>query len=453
MPDKIAHCMKHLAYLFGFVLLFGLFACQKEYNIEEAENPEYLHRSVYALNEIIIHDIFSPPVASRIYAYASLAGYEAGRHTDSTTLSLAGQVSWLSSLPQPVAGQKYCFPLAGVQAFLSVGKALTFSEDMLDDFREKLFSEWKKKSGIPKSVFDRSIAYGTAVAAEVIEHSKKDNYKETRTFPKFMVDESDPTRWQPTPPDYNDAAEPHWSKIRPFTLDSAGQFFPPPPPKYDTSKSSAFHKVAMEVYSALETSDRAEREEIAYFWDDNPFVSHHAGHVMFADKKVTPGGHWMNIAMLASRMKKANYVKSSEAYLYTSIGLFEGFISCWHAKYSYNWVRPETYINKYINEDWRPFLQAPAFPEHTSGHSVISRSAAEGLTYVYGDNFAFRDTTNVEYGRTARQFTSFFNASDEVSVSRLYGGIHYRPALDLGVAQGKKVGLWVQQKLRTRRKE
>jgi len=434
-------------------LVFSAFACQKEYDPFEAENPEYLHRSVYALNEIIIHDIFSPPVASRIYAYSCLAGFEAGRHADSTTQSLAGQIKWLTQLPQPEAGQDYCFPLAGVHAFLTVGKALTFSEATMDEFREGLYAEWKKKAGISRDVFERSIAYGTAVGMAVMEHTKTDNYKETRTFPKFTVDERDPARWQPTPPDYKDAAEPHWAKIRPFTLDSAGQFLPPAPPKFDTSVGSAFHKMVEEVYHSLEGDNRAEREEIAYFWDDNPFVSHHAGHVMFADKKVTPGGHWMNISMLASRMEKADFAKSMESYLYTAIGLLDGFISCWHAKYHYNLVRPETYINRYMDQDWRPFLQTPAFPEHTSGHSVISRAASEGLTYIYGDNFAFNDTTNVEYGRTKRKFDSFIQASDEASISRLYGGIHYRPALDLGAVQGSKVGKWIQEKIRTRRKE
>jgi hypothetical protein len=444
--------MKH-TFAVLICLTVGFFSCQKEYDREEAENPEYLHQSVRALNEIIIHDIFSPPVASRIYAYSSLAGYEAGKFADSTSQSLAGQVKWLAQLPKPEAGQDYCFPLAGVHAFLTVGRALTFSEDLMDEFREGMYKEWKQKSGMPRDVFERSVAFGTAVGMAVVEQTKTDNYKETRTFPKFTVDESNPERWQPTPPDYKDAAEPHWSKIRPFVLDSAGQFLPPPPPKFDTSKGSLFYQKVEEVLHSLEASNRAEREEIAYFWDDNPFVSHHAGHVMFADKKVTPGGHWMNIAMLASRMNKADYVKSSEAYLYTALGLFEGFISCWHAKYTFNLVRPETYINKYIDQDWRPFLQTPAFPEHTSGHSVISRAAAEGLTSVFGDNFAFTDTTNVAYGRTVRKFPSFIKAADEASISRLYGGIHYLPALDLGSTQGKKVGDWIQQKIRTRRKE
>jgi PAP2 superfamily len=441
---------KLLCLLAGFALLTS---CQKEFNPTPAEDPENLHQAVRQLNEVIIHDIFSPPVASRIYAYAAIAGYEAAHRADAGTLSMAGQLNGYNQAPQPEAGQTYCYQLAGLHAFLTVSKTLTFSEPMIDEFRENLYAKIRKESHIPKDLFERSLAYGEAVATSVIDWSKTDTYKESRTFPKFTVDESDPTRWQPTPPDYKDAAEPHWGKIRPMTLDSAGQFLPSPPTPFSTAKGSPFYQDAMQVYEALGKTGDPAKEEIAYFWDDNPFVSHHQGHVMFASKKVTPGGHWMNIAMLASRMKGADYVRSSEAYLRVALGLFEGFISCWHAKYTYNLVRPETYINKNIDEDWRPFLQTPAFPEHTSGHSVISRSAAVGLTKIYGENFAFNDTTNVEFGRTARKFSSFHQASDEASISRLYGGIHFLPALDVGSEQGRKVGDWVNNKVRTRKEE
>ena len=71
---------------------------------------------------------------------------------------------------------------------------------------------------------------------------------------------------------------------------------------------------------------------------------------------------------------------------------------------------------------------------------MISRAAAVALTSVFGDNFSFLDTTEEEYGLPAREFNSFMEASSEAAVSRLYGGIHYRPAIEYGVAQGEKVG-------------
>jgi hypothetical protein len=199
----------------------------------------------------------------------------------------------------------------------------------------------------------------------------------------------------------------------------------------------------MEVYEALEAEDKEERLAIAKFWDCNPYVSHHTGHVMFATKKITPGGHWMGIAAIACKQDNADFMKSTQAYTLTSIALADAFISCWDEKYRSNLVRPETVINRHIDEEWAPALQTPPFPEYTSGHSVISRAAAIALTSIFGENFSYHDDVEEEYGLPARDFNSFIEASEEAAVSRLYGGIHYRPAIDNGVAQGEKVGKYV----------
>ena len=103
-------------------------------------------------------------------------------------------------------------------------------------------------------------------------------------------------------------------------------------------------------------------------------------------------------------------------------------------------TRPETVINEYFDDSCVPLLQTPPFPEHTSGHSVISRAAAVALTSIFGDNFSFDDTTELEFGLPMRSFDSFLQASEEAAVSRLYGGIHFRPAIDEGVIQGEQVG-------------
>jgi hypothetical protein len=168
---------------------------------------------------------------------------------------------------------------------------------------------------------------------------------------------------------------------------------------------------------------------------------------MHATKKITPGGHWMGITSIACKNNGANFVKSVQAYALTSIALADGFISCWDEKYRSNLVRPETVINENIDPDWIPLLQTPPFPEHTSGHSVISRAAAVALTSLFGDNFAFEDDTEMEYGLPMRKFNSFMHASEEAAISRLYGGIHYRPAIDYGVAQGEQVGNFVVKNL------
>lgn len=439
---------------FGMLLL--MVACKQEKQVDyqqAAANPEFYHESVREITEVIMHDIFSPPIASRIYTYANVAGYEALVPGSPENASLAGQLNGLESLPQPEVGLEYCYPLASVEAMLAVGKALIFSEEKMEECRQKVCGEMIQL-GIPEEVVKRSSAYGQAVAKHILEWSSKDTYKQSRSFPKYTITD-DPSKWRPTPPDYMDAVEPSWNKIRCFAMDSCSQFKPARPTAYDLDKNSPFYKEVMEVKEAINVSE-AEKEEriaIAKFWDCNPFTSNHAGHVMYATKKITPGGHWINITRIAATQSKVDFLKTVEAYTLTSLALVEGFISCWDEKYRSQTVRPETVINEHIDPDWRPLLQTPPFPEYPSGHSVISAASATVLTSVFGDNFAFTDDTEEVFGLPARKFPSFFVAAEEAGISRLYGGIHFRPAIENGSKQGKQVGEWVVKKVRLKKGE
>ncbi|MDX2286814.1 MAG: vanadium-dependent haloperoxidase [Bacteroidia bacterium] len=423
-------------------------AAQADYT-RAGDDPEIHRQLVFGLTEVIIYDIFSPPVASRIYAYTSVAAYEALVPGYPEYRSLAGQLREFAAPPAPPAQASICYPLASAEAYLTVSKALTFSADKTQELQDSIHARFRR-AGIPDAVFAASAAYGKAVGDHVIAWAGKDNYKETRTFPKFDV-KNEPGRWVPTPPMYTDAMEPHWNKIRPLTLDSAAQFKPARPYPYDLGKRSPFYKDLMEVYQIGAKPDSGQ-QSIAYFWDDNAFVSNVTGHMTFASKKMTPGGHWMAIATVATRQAKTGLPGTVEAHTRTAIALFDGFISCWDEKYRSNVVRPETVINQHLDEDWAPFLQTPPFPEYTSGHSVISASAATVLTELFGDSFAFTDTTENLYGRTERRFASFYQASDEASISRLYGGIHYRAGLENGALQGRNVGRHVTARLETRRR-
>jgi hypothetical protein len=208
---------------------------------------------------------------------------------------------------------------------------------------------------------------------------------------------------------------------------------------YSVKTDSRFYQEFKLVYETGKNLTE-EQKEIARFWDDNPFVSHHTGHATFATKKMTPGGHWMAIASLAARQTNADLLKSAQTYALTSVALFDGFISCWEEKYRSQLVRPITVIQQQLDEQWESFLQTPPFPEYSSGHGVISSSAATALTYLYGDDFAFTDTTELEYGMGKRSFTSLNQAAIEASFSRLYGGIHYKFTCLASAEQGKSVG-------------
>jgi hypothetical protein len=411
------------------------------------DDGELLRAAMHDLTSVIVYDIFSPPQASRAYAYASIAAYEALRHEHSGYRSLAQQLNGLTPVRAPEASHGYFLPLSSVHAFMTVGRALTFSQERMDSLRSAMHDRFRNMS-VPRDVFDRSVAYGDTVAQHVLAWAAQDRFIQSRGFPKYTV-LPEPGRWVPTPPAYMDAVEPSWAMLRPFALDSASQFRPPPPVPFDMTEGSAFRREVMEVFdigSSLSEDQRA----IAAFWDCNPYVMHVRGHAMFATKKITPGGHWMGIATIASRKAGADLMSTAEAYALTAIALADGFIASWDEKYRSNVIRPETVINAHLDEQWQPLLQTPPFPEYTSGHSVISTAAARVLTSLFGDGFAFADSTEMEYGLPVRAFSSFEQAAEEAAISRLYAGIHYRMAIEAGITQGRSVGDHVVARVSTR---
>src|SRR5262249_10232124 len=158
---------------------------------------------------------------------------------------------------------------------------------------------------------------------------------------------------------------PYWGTIKPFTFDSAGMFSAGVPPVFSTDKKSPYFKFVNEVY---ETGNNLtdEQKTIASYWDDNPNVSTHLGHMMYFAQKMTPGGHWMAITALVSRMKKFSLVQTAEAFTLTSIAMSDAFKCCWNEKYRLNTIRPVTIINETLNRDWNPYIQTPPFPEFPS---------------------------------------------------------------------------------------
>ncbi|MGR3811382.1 vanadium-dependent haloperoxidase [Jiulongibacter sp. NS-SX5] len=441
--------MKNLGLLILAVFIVASSCSRKtpeEYG-QVTNNPQYYHDAIDKVTEVIIHDIFSPPVASRIYSYSTLAGYEALAPSDERFQSLDGQFKDFENVPKPEEGKEYCFPLASINALLTVARSQTFTVDKYDEFENGVYEDFKE-AGVPSDVYDRSIEFGQAIANHVMEFAKGDNYAQTRGL-RYTV-KSEPGYWVPTPPQYGDAMEPYWHTIRLSVLDSVNQFPAPPCPEYSLDKNSDFWKEVMEVYR-INQNITEDQKNMAWFWDDNAFVMNVQGHVMFANKKMTPGGHWMAICKTVLKDQKRSLLESSEAYMYTATALHDGFITCWNEKYLTEKIRPETVINAEMDADDTPFLQTPPFPEYTSGHSTISAAAAEVLTGLLGDNVAFTDSTEYPYGHGVKSFPSFREAATACSYSRMYGGIHYRTAVEEGQTCGIQVGQYILNALKSRK--
>jgi len=438
----------------AFVAIAGLLlmqACNRKKDYEVVfHNPLLVASTVHELNGVVMGNNFSPIVASRNYLYASIAAYEvvAAGFPDQYE-SLAGQLHGLTKSVKPLAGKKVDFQFAAILAYCKLGEAVTFPAGSMQEYTDSL-KLLAKDHGMPDDIFENSVAFADTVSSVILDWSKQDNYAQSRSFSKYTVIDT-PGRWVPTPPAYSDGAEPHWNMIRTLVLDSASQFTPPAPPVFDIkNKDSKYYKEVMAVKNAGDSLSE-EQQHIAIFWDDNPFKLNVSGHVMFSTKKFSPPGHWMGIVGIAAKKAKVDFQTTVYAYAITSIALFDAFIQCWDEKYRHNTVRPETVINKYIDPEWRPFLQTPPFPEYTCGHSTGSSATAQALTHVFGENFAYTDSTELEFGIKSRSFKSFRDAAEENNWARFYGGIHFHNSCIVSTEYGKKVGDLVVSKLKMKK--
>ena len=393
------------------------------------------------VTDVMLTDVTSPAGAARYYAYVTLASselnslFELQGQTFSKSLHGYKKIEIADSLivksDASLTSVYIIYKMA--EKLLPSGYKLKTQADSLMQFAEK--------KNISKTEIENTKIVVKVAVDQMMQYVKRDNFNKLSSYKKYtpLITEG---KWQPTSPGFMQALEPDWNRFRTFLLDSAQQFKPKSPTEFDTIKTSPFYKLMHEVYTTVNKLSKKEKE-VASFWDCNPFVLQQIGHVEFGIKKISPGGHWMGITGIACLKKEISLKETIFIHTAVAITLSDAFVSCWDEKYRSNRIRPETAINKYIDNKWKPLLQTPPFPEYTSGHSVISTAAATVLTSFFGDNFSFVDTTEIEFGLPQRKFKSFLLASQEAAISRLYGGIHYRDAIENGVLQGENIGIYI----------
>jgi hypothetical protein len=394
-----------------------------------------VQQAVASITEIMYHDVVNPPAAARFYAYALLAGYETLSPKNSRLPAFPQR---FKNFPPPLVDT---FPakrndtLAVLYSILETAKNMIPSGYLLEAKEEELV---KAFSYLSPGEIEASIGWSRSCARRIVQYSRTDGYFALSTLRRYQPINGI-AYWQPTPPEYLPAVEPNWRTIRPFFLDSAGQCKPPPSTRFDTTKGSAFLALVKDVYT-VSSNLTPEQKLAANFWDCNPFAVQYQGHMSVGLKKISPGGHWMGITGIACGNAHLDLPSTLLLHTVVALTLHDAFISCWEEKYRSNRIRPETAINRYLDEQWQPLLQTPPFPEYPSGHSVISMAAASVLTRFLGDHFAFTDTVETYIGLPPRQFASFTAAANEAKISRLYGGIHFRDAIENGAIEGADIG-------------
>ena len=424
------------------VLLLG-FASSARAGDRSAVDPI---RDWYRLTlELVRHTpTYSPPVASRAFAYLGVTAFEALASGDDRLNTLAGQLNGLEPLPSRESGADYDDAVVVQAAMAEVLRDLFANtgptgQRAIASFGTKL--QAKAAAGLPAETVARSEAHGQAIAEHILAWSRADGgaVVENMGFPAAYQPRAAPDAWIPTSLVAQQQAPllPAWGSNRPFEMPDGSACGLPAPPAYSEDPDSAFYREAAEVHRTV-LDLTPEQREIARFWSDDPMLS------------PTPPGHWISIALRVLEDDGADAARTAEALALLGIGMADAFIGCWHAKFEYDLVRPITYIRRVIDPKWEPILNTPPFPEYPSGHSTQSGTAATVLTGLFGPGRAFEDATHVDDGLPARAYASFWAAAEEAALSRLYGGIHFRSAIDRGLDQGRCIGAFVTA-LKTRR--
>jgi hypothetical protein len=397
-------------------------------------------RALKRCTDIMVNDVTSPVAASRYYAYITISANEVLSIFKPAHPAISGSIR---EFRKPVIAdsiiKKSNPALASILCIYKTGARLLPSGHLMKQPTDSVIKLAAKK--LSADIIDNTVQLVDSVVAHMIRYANTDGFRKLSGMKRYTPTTGD-GYWQPTAPAFMSALEPYWGTLRSFALDSANQFKPERPADYSKDSGSIYFELLREVYVQGKAADK-NKQEIAMFWDCNPFALQQMGHLEFGLKKISPGGHWMGITGIACVKAKASLEQTSYTHAITAIALADAFISCWDEKYRSNRVRPETGIKRLIDPLWQPLLQTPPFPEYPSGHSVISAAAATVLTKIFGENFSYTDDTEYEFGLAPRKFSSFKQAAEEAAISRLYGGIHYRDAIENGIKEGIAIGQWV----------
>jgi hypothetical protein len=431
--------------IIGFSLLQN--ACQKA---TETENKiiqnDILSICNMAIQNAIVVDHVAAPVGSRRYVYASIAAYESLVPFHSNYQSVAPMMNGLKATPMPDTTQKYCLDLVAMAAHTYVSQKLVYKEDSIANFRKRQLEFYQDK--MSNSMFEASISYGDSVGSHIVKWSKSDSFAYFRGR-EFFLTKNNPGSWEQTPPDFMEAIEPNWGRIRPVLVKSVREFQFDAPEPYSTNKQSRFYAIAKQVYDTVNSKD-TNQLKTAWYWDDNPNASVHYGHATINVLKVSPAGHWLSMFSTVARQKNYSLMETADGMVRLSSAIFDAFITCWHVKYKTDYLRPITAIHDLIDSSWNSPIQTPAFPEYPSGHSVVSSAAATVLTATFGE-YEFTDSAEFKFGLGVRKFKNFREASNQACVSRLYGGIHFIDAIEKGKKLGNEVGNYHVTHLKTKR--
>ncbi len=397
-------------------------------------DPQVLVDWMNLIYDRVEAEALSAPAGSRVYAYAGIAAYEAIVPFMAGNRSLSNQLNGLGDLPLPEEYTGFVDDLQRSLDVISVANAalstvaLELFRDQSEGSRDAIVAlrqtwiEARRAADVDSARIERAITYGDLLGKSLNDWITQDNYRDVRLRAPYEMPHDSADDYVLTG-EARQPAEPYWGDIRPFVMPYTSTCWQMPNWSYSEDPDSDFYAQALEVFN-VGNALTPEQRTIASWWVDTPSLTG------------TPAGHWVKIENMLVETLGLDIGRAAEMYAMVGMVLGDSFIVTWDLKYEINLLRPETYINAHISRRWRPFINTPPFPEYPSGHSVVSGAAGDMLTALFG-TVHFVDTLHAEDGETPREFFSFEQAANEAAISRLYGGIHYRSAIENGLRMGE----------------
>lgn len=421
------------------------------------QDATFLDGWMRLLFDRVANEALSAPSSSRTYAYAGITVYESMVSFAQENRSLSGQLNEMTQMPYPSEDAVYD-ATTSVDAALHLvlnGLMINYGTDNSDAFnaffeerlvtrRAEIEAEFEQDAADADSatysamyangqlslddidaIISRSLTYGEELGKALLEWFNSDGFNEMRAYeaahpynPDIVTGRDYATTTEGAQP-----AEPYWGEyIRPMLRNVENSCYVANPVEYSEEVNSTFYQQALEVMDVGDSLTQAQRDTAAW-WVDTPGLTG------------APAGHWVRIEGQLIDQLDLNLLSAGEMYGMVGISIGDAFTTTWYMKYADPLVRPVTYIQQHINRRWTPFIETPPFPEYPSGHSVVSAAAADMLTFLFGPR-AFTDDTHQDSGQTTRHYTTFHAAAEEAAMSRLYGGIHYRTAIETGMEIG-----------------
>lgn len=378
---------------------------------------------------------FSAPVAARSLNYVSIGMYEVAILQPKSPKSLSDKLVDFHRITWGENENSIDLTLASNE--INHLLTLHFYANMPVESRkevELLYTESKKKLSIGKKgkIIKNSQAYAKLLANEIIEWAEKDGGSKaySRNFPTSFEPAVCDSCWEKTPLPFQAALLPYWGENRKNVLNSGETVKDIVYIPFSTDPKSEFYRQNDTINNFYKTISK-QQQIIAEYWDDTPGYSG------------SPVGHLFQIALDLSKSQNIDLETSNRLFALLGIAINDAVIVTWKLKYTYNLIRPITYIQNHINGYFNPILNTPPFPEFPSGHSFQAGAGVAVLIDIFSDSLAFSDFTNAkrtDIKGTARNYKNLSQMANEMSISRFYGGIHYLNTLNESLKHGRLIG-------------